>query len=48
MITKINGLEACQCGECGHNNVRKSIDLWSTCEVCWTHLVPDEELEESA
>ncbi|MBV7316212.1 hypothetical protein [Shewanella sp. NIFS-20-20] len=48
MINSVGILEVCKCGECGHENKGKTIDLWSLCEVCWSHLAPDEELEEYA
>lgn len=48
MINSVGILEVCKCGECGHENKDKDIDLWTLCEVCWSQLVLDVELEENA
>lgn len=37
-------LEACTCSECSHANERKSIDLWTRCEVCGNHLITDAQV----
>lgn len=39
-----NKLEACICPECGHANKKKSIDPWTLCEECDSHLVTDAQI----
>lgn len=37
-------LELHDCPECGHTNERESVDLWTLCEECDSHLVTDAQV----
>ena len=37
-------LEACTCPECGHVNESASIDLWTLCTECYSHLITDAQI----
>lgn len=44
MLNNQTQLEQCTCTECGHTNKVESIDLWTLCEGCCSHLVSDSEV----